>query len=201
MTLIGLLSPRRETATPLARLAPPAATVVLVHETALPGIASDSLAALLVPSGIDQRLFAGHRPWIERFLAGGGTLVFNGLLAYPFLPDLRPFQPLPRRGRSDLQVRIVARHPIYEGVEDDDLTYRRGVAGFYGRGANPPPPGALVLATVGDGAPMDWEWQRPGGGRLLMHAGNDLWMYWDDPTSAARMARQLLDWCLMPETV
>ena len=44
--------------------------------------------------------------------------------------------------------------------------------------------------------PLDWEWSPPEGGSLLMHAGNDIWMYQNDPTTAARMAPQLLDWCL-----
>ncbi|MQU27184.1 hypothetical protein GHO29_11870 [Pseudomonas helleri] len=42
--------------------------------------------------------------------------------------------------------------------------------------------------------PVDWLWQRPGGGQVLMHGGNTMWMYQNDPTSAARIVPQLLDW-------
>ena len=90
--------------------------------------------------------------------------------------------------------------PVFKGVAAEDLTFRRGVAGFYGRGASDPPPGALLLNTVGDDAlAVDWLWRRPGGGRVLLHSGNDLWIHWHDPTSAARIGPQLLDWLLSAE--
>lgn len=151
--------------------------------------------ALLVSGHIDQRALATRSGQLSRFLDGGGILVFNGHVAYPFLPELAPFVPVPGYGLDLLQIRRVAPHPVFDGVAEQDLTYRRGVAGFYGRGHNPPPPGATVLHRLsGHDAPLDWVWQRPAGGTLFMHGGNNLWMYVEDTTSAARIAPQLLDW-------
>ncbi|MDY0072916.1 MAG: hypothetical protein RBR77_09740 [Thauera sp.] len=151
--------------------------------------------AIIVPSHVDQRALAAHAEALEVFLDRGGSLVFNGHLVYPVLRGLECFVPA-RGGRvEDLLVERVAEHPVFEGVELQDLSFRRGVAGFYGRGANPPPPGAQVLHRLkGDGSPVDWYWERPAGGRVLMHGGNPLWMYVDDPSSAARIAPQLLRW-------
>lgn len=176
--------------------APGPARIDTVGETALAGLAPQEIGAILVPMHIDQRLFADNAGWIDSFLTAGGTLVFNGLLAYPFLPDLQPFQPLARNGLGALRIGIAApQHPIFTGIEPDHLTFRRGVAGFYGRGQTPPPPGARVLTTLDRGAvPLDWEWHPPQGGRLLMHPGNDLWMFRDSGTSADRLLPQLLDW-------
>ena len=176
--------------------APGRARIDTVGETALTSLPPHQVGAVLVPMHIDQRLFAANACWIESFLTAGGTLVFNGLLAYPFLPDLQPFQPLARTGLDALKVGIATPpHPIFAGIDADDLTFRRGVAGFYGRGQTPPPPGARTLTTLDRGTvPLDWEWQRPQGGRLLMHPGNDLWMFRDSGTSADRLLPQLLDW-------
>lgn len=200
MITVGFLSCQKDSIPGFLHKPPPGLAIEPIRETAVAGQAPDALRVLLIPADIDQRLFAANQPWLRAFFMAGGALVFNGLLAYPFLDELRPFVPLPKRGREDLRVRKVADHPVFVGVTDDDLSLRRGVAGFYGRGANPPPAGARVLAVVGDApadrVPLDWEWTPPEGGRLLMHAGNNLWMHQDDPTSAARIAPQLLDWCL-----
>lgn len=153
--------------------------------------------ALLISGHHDQRHLQDRTAQLRRFLEDGGTLVFNGHVVRPFLPGLRPFVPVSVPGVEGLRVRRVAPHPVFEGVAEDDLTFRRGVAGFYGRGANPPPAGARVLNTVGaEALPLDWELDFEGGGRLLMHAGNELWGYAQDPTTAARMTPQLFDWIM-----
>lgn len=101
---------------------------------------------------------------------------------------------------TDLEVIRVADHPVWEGVDTADLTFRRGVAGFYGRGANPPPPGARIIHVLGPGRhPVDYEVRPAVGGRLLVHAGADLWNYADSGNTAARMMPQLLDWIAKPE--
>ncbi|HEY0296481.1 MAG TPA: hypothetical protein VGC69_14225 [Bordetella sp.] len=151
--------------------------------------------SLLVPAHADQRFLAGQRERLEVFLLSGGTLVFNGHVAYPFLRWLRPFQPVAHRGLDGLRVHRAEDHPIFEGVDPEHLTFRRGVAGFYARGGNPPAPGARVLHTLGpDALPVDWLLELPGGGRLLVHSGNDLWMYAGGGDSAARVVPQLLAW-------
>lgn len=156
----------------------------------------DPYAALLIPTHADQRYLATLGEKFKRFLGAGKTLVFCGHLAYPFLPELKPFVPLTVQSFEDYRVCRVHEHPIFAGVDTDDLTFRRGVAGFYGRGHNPPPADALVLNRLGSsaGPPVDYVYQRSGGGRVLVHAGNDLWMYAADQTSARRVAPQLLEW-------
>lgn len=151
--------------------------------------------ALLVPMHADQRHLAACRPVVEAYLDAGGAIVFNGHLAHPFLPELARFVPMERPRLADLQVAPAAPHPVFAGLDHREISLRRGVAGFYGRGHNPPPPGATVLNTLGPGrAPVDWLWRRPRGGLVFMHAGNDLWMYAADKTGAARLLPRLLDW-------
>lgn len=151
--------------------------------------------ALLLPAHLDQRYFGTLTDKTTAFLNGGGTLVFNGHVAWPMLPELKPFQPLKQMSLETLRIHRINPHPVFAGVDTDHLTYRRGVAGFYARGCNPPPAGAMVLHGVGpDLLPCDWVYDRPQGGRILMHSGNDLWMYVASPDTTARIAPQLCLW-------
>lgn len=150
---------------------------------------------LLVPAHADQRHLQTLREPLEGWLESGAALVLNGHVAYPFLRWLQPFQPTATPGLEGLRVQRGAAHPVFAGVDAEHLTFRRGVAGFYARGGNPPPSGAQVLNTLGpQRQPIDWLLERPGGGRLLVHSGNDLWMYAGGEDSAARVLPQLLAW-------
>ncbi|WP_269583639.1 hypothetical protein [Roseibium sp. Sym1] len=166
-----------------------------IDHYALEAVDLSAYRALLLPAHLDQRFFGGLSEKIERFLDGGGTLVFNGHVAWPMLPEFEPFQPLDRFNVDALQIHRVTEHPVFEGVSTEHLTYRRGVAGFYARGCNPPPEGATVLHGVGPRRlPCDWVYERPRGGRILMHAGNDLWMYVGSADTTARIPPQLCAW-------
>lgn len=151
--------------------------------------------ALLVPAHADQRYLLEQRALLEAYLESGGTLVVNGHVAYPFLRWLAPFVPGSGAGIAGLRVQRAAPHPVFDGVDPEHLTFRRGVAGFYARGGNPAPAGAQVLNTLGpDAQPIDWVLALPGGGRLLAHSGNDLWMYAGSADSAGRIVPQLFAW-------
>ena len=162
----------------------------------------DGCQGLLVSAHVDQRFLCTMKPELERFVDRGGTVVACGHVAYPFLTELEPFVPLAAPSLSSYTVWRVREHEIFAGVRTDELTFRRGVAGFYGRGHNPPPAGALILHRLGgaDGPPVDWLVERPGGGRVFVHAGNDLWVDVGEPTSAARIAPQLLTWIERPSS-
>ena len=150
---------------------------------------------LLIGLHADQRYLQARRAQIESFLGGGGIVVLCGHVAHPFLAELNPYQPIPDYTVADLAVRRATAHPVWKGVLPEELTWRRGVAGFYGRGANPPPPGATVINTLGPRAcPVDFECRPAVGGRLLVHAGADLWGYASAEDSPRRIMPQLLDW-------
>ncbi|MCC7046619.1 MAG: hypothetical protein IT562_07910 [Alphaproteobacteria bacterium] len=161
----------------------------------LPRIDLARYRGLLVTLHADQRLLARQRGQLEAFLASGGTIVFCGHVAYPIMDELRDFTPIPGYRIDDLRVNLEQPHPVWSGVDAQHLTFRKGVAGFYGRGCNPPPPGARVINTLGKQRwPVDFECRPSAGGRLLVHAGSDLWAYLEADSSASRMGPQLLDW-------
>lgn len=180
----GILS-RRDLAVPVAGI-----DIYALRATGLAGC-----CGLLIGTGCDQRELVERQDKLQAFLDAGNTVVFCGHVAYPFLPGLSEFVPLADFRVNDLRVEKLTRHPVFDGIEPDDLTFRKGVAGFYGRGHNPPPHGAKVLNALGPKRmPVDWLLDYRGGGCLLVHAGNDLWGYGEDDRSAARLPQQLVQW-------
>jgi hypothetical protein len=160
---------------------------------------SDLAAAdgLIVTIYLDQVDFAGRRRDIALFLARGGRIVFNGHVAHPFIDGMAPFVPLAALRRSDLALERLAPHAVFAGVPALAHQAQRGVAGFYGRGHNPPLPGSTFLTGIGaDRLPVDWEWLTPSGGGLFVHGGNDIWGTSDDDSVNALMAARLIDWSL-----
>nr|WP_321981943.1 hypothetical protein [uncultured Cohaesibacter sp.] len=132
--------------------------------------------AVILTIHADQIHLMELKDKFESYLACGGTVLFNGHVAQPFLPELTRFQPLPKRGRNDLIVHREADHPAFDGITGELLSFRKGVSGFYGRGMNPPPEGAFVINSIGaDHWPLDWIVERESGGRIFVHAGNDIW--------------------------
>lgn len=139
----------------------------------------------------DQRHLAGQGDRLQRYIEAGGALIFSGHVAHPFLPGLTPFRPVAQKGLESLRIHLETPHPLTEGLTSDDLTFQRSVAGFYGRGANPPPPDATILTSIGfDHVPVDWL-QRRGKGWLYVHCGNDLWSFYRraDPQGLSALHR------------
>lgn len=132
--------------------------------------------AVLLSMSADQVHLAEMTPKLETYLNGGGTLLINGHVARPFLPELTRYEPMEKRGLKELVIHRESEHPLFEGITAESLTLRKGVAGFYGRGSNPPPQGAVVIHSVGpDRVAVDWIYDRPQGGRIFVHSGVELW--------------------------
>src|SRR5690606_36422086 len=101
--------------------------------------AISAYAALLLPIHADQRFLQQYRNDVDAYLDSGGTLIFNGHAAYPFAREISSFVPVEDARMTDYEIEMLEPHPAFEGVAPYDLSFRRGVAGFYGPGSNPPP--------------------------------------------------------------
>ncbi len=152
--------------------------------------------AVLLSTHCDQQHLNEITDKFDSYLDLGGTVVFNGHVTCPFLPELAPFNPLPKRDLKSLVINREAAHPLYDDIDSDQLTRRKGVAGFYGRGSNPSPPGACVLNSISpERWPVDWIYERPAGGQIFCHSGNDLWGFFGaDFPQGGSFEQRLLDW-------
>lgn len=150
---------------------------------------------LLIGTDADQKYLLKKKPFLDAFLNSGKTVIFCGALAYPFLDGVGKFEKMYYGSYLDYSVTPVAEHPIWSDVQPKDMMMRRGVAGFYARGFNPPPANAVILNTLGSAKhPIDYEYTTVGGGRVVVHSGNNLWLFIDDATTAAKMGTNLIEW-------
>jgi hypothetical protein len=188
-----LLLDAQTSATPLSDESIVRQRMVVEDVYRLPDLDLSLYDALHISGMVDQEFLWQHRDVIARFLDAGKVVVFCGHLLRPWLPGCGTFVPASVTSYRDYIVHIVAPHPVYEGVDARDLTFRRGVAGFFARGHHPQPPGAEVLATLAGGQPITWIDRSTTNGTVFVHAGNDLVEFADDST-AARLGPQLLDW-------
>lgn len=155
-----------------------------------------SASGLIATASVDQVDLLEKRDAIAKLLDMGGRMVINGHVMRPFVEELKSFVPLLSPHRQSFVLTRLADHPVFEGIPADALETNRGVAGFYGRGHNPPPAGATVITGIGpDRLPVDWTWRRPAGGALFVHSGNDLWGVGDDPKIKRLVAERLVGWC------
>lgn len=154
-------------------------------------------AVLVVTSMVDQEHLARHRGVIRAHLDSGGVLVFGGQLHRDWLPGTSHFVPIDPPSLPAYRVTEVAEHAIFTGVDPDDLTFRRGVAGFFARGHHPPPAFAEVLVRLSGGEPVTYLDRVSTAGTIVVHANGDLLGYGSESdNSAARIPGQLLDWAL-----
>jgi hypothetical protein len=157
----------------------------------------DNCCGLIATIYLDQIDFAARGEAVGKFLAQGGRIVFNGHVLRPFVESMRPYVPLAKQRKSDLALERLAPHPVFAGLSASIHQTQKGVAGFYGRGHNPPLPGATHLTGIGpDRLPVDWEWLLPGGGGLFVHSGNDIWSTSDDAAANALVAERIVAWSL-----
>lgn len=142
------------------------------------GLTRDRFAAatgLITTTHLDQIGFLDWQEEVEALLARGGRWFFNGHVLRELVSGLESYIPLKHPKRADYTLTRLSEHPIFAGIDQRDLEENKGVAGFYGRGHNPLPPGGIAVNGIGpDLLPVDWDWPLPGGGRMFSHAGNDL---------------------------
>ncbi|WP_282350931.1 phosphate starvation-inducible protein PhoH [Haloferax volcanii] len=151
-------------------------------------------AGVVISSHADQDYLYRHRDVIREFLDVGGVVVFSGHLATRWLPGAAPFVPRDIEDHTDYVVSEVTSHPVFDGVSMDDLTYQRGVAGFFARGHNPPPAHATAILELPGGEPVVYVDDETTDGTIFAHSGNDLIGFGRRETSAARVPRQLVSW-------
>lgn len=144
---------------------------------------------------LDQDALLGLRPALEAFLDAGGRWFLNGHLLRPLVAGLGLYQPMLAPKRADFTHSSLAPHPIFDGIDPAQLETNRNVAGFYGRGANPMPEGAIAITALRQGrVPVDWLWCRPKGGRIFSHAGNDLGEMGREWGLSEMLQTRILDW-------
>lgn len=167
----------------------------------LPEVDLTGVPGVVVSSQVDQDFLFQYRERIRSFLEAGGVVAFSGHLARRWLPGAGCFEPKSIESHDDYTVVEATPHPVFDGVEMSDLTYQRGVAGFFARGHNPPPEHATTVLRLRDGEPVVYVDDESTAGTIFVHSGNDLVGFGRRDSTAARVPDQLVAWMRAVSTV
>lgn len=151
---------------------------------------------LFVTDFVDQEFLYEQRKKIEAFLQQRKVVIFCGHLFRKWLPGASLFLPKKINHYKDYEVCIAEEHPIFQGVDPYDMTYNKGVAGFFARGYHPLPEGAQVLLAFKDNTPITYIDRQSTPGTILVHAGRDLLAYENQQKTTDRISRQIYEWIM-----
>ena len=149
---------------------------------------------LAINGFVDQEFLVTQKEKIRQFLDQKKIVIFCGNLFCDWLPGGSPFIPKQINSFADYTVSIAKSHPIFEGVLADDMTFNKGVAGFFARGHHPLPIGAEVLLTLPNQEPITYIDRYSTKGTILVHVGNDLFGNMNQNKSTDRISNQLIQW-------
>ncbi len=141
-------------------------------------------AAVIITPNVDQEHLNRQQRQLRDYLDRGGVVIFGGHLHREWLPGASAFIPLTNRSLDGYRVVEVADHPIFRGM-GTELTFRRGVAGFFARGHHPIPAGAEVLTRLFGGEPATYLDRVSTAGTIIVQTTSDLLSY---------CGEALLDW-------
>lgn len=172
------------------------------------------ISGVIIAGDVDQLHLLEHSRLLSDFVRAGGRVLVNGHVQRPFLDGLGNWRRLDYRGPEDLALTRLAAHPVWrdvdlqrlqftlgagrapaEGLADETQLRGEGIAGFYGRGyLLPLPEEAWVINGLGPlHVPVDVEYPL-GGGRVLVHCGNDLEHFASPVRGSAHLLDQLHAW-------
>ncbi|THF75758.1 phosphate starvation-inducible protein PhoH [Cohnella fermenti] len=149
----------------------------------LPNIPLEPYACLVIHGSSDQEFLLKHKDVVANFLNQGKVVLFGGQLFRPWLPGGSSFVPRTIRSHLDYHIAVAKAHPIFADVDPIELTYKKGVAGFFARGHHPVPAGAEVLLTLPDGEPTLYIDRSSTKGTLMVSSGYNLLGYRDGNTT------------------
>lgn len=168
-----------------------------------------SADGLLIASSADHVQLAKYSDELTAFVQYGGRVLVNGQVGLPFIKGLAHWSKLNYRTVGELKPHFVTEHPLWHGVDYQDLHYRTGrpdvhdhkaltaigVAGFYGRGYHVDlPMHADVITGIGPlRLPLDYSF-KIGKGEVVVHAGRDLDKYADPRYSTGAFGPNIAAW-------
>ncbi len=165
-----------------------------VSQYELENLNLEKYQAIIFSMYIDQHLLCSLENKLKSFLKKDKKILFNGHIIKPFFKELEPFIPTPRPTLEEFKIVQLKKHPIYKDINIDTLNARKGVAGFFSRGTNPPPKEAKQFMAIKFAEVIvDWEYE-VNEGILYVHSGNDLWTCMEKEEGNILLFRNIINW-------
>lgn len=148
---------------------------------------------LIIDEYVDQELMFQYKDKVAAFLDAGNVLFFAGHLFKQWIPGANLFVPKPIASHLDYEVKLIG-HPVFAGVKSEDITYSKGVAGFFCRGHHPLPKGAEVMLELAGNIPITYTDRVSSKGAIIVHAGRNLLSKGRADNSSSKIKPQLMVW-------
>lgn len=149
---------------------------------------------MMVPNFIDQENLMMHKNVIEAFLSEGKIVAFFGHLFRPWLPGAPLFMPEKIKHFSDYNLYSVNDSPIFKGVLTEDMTFNKGVAGFFARGHYHADEKSEVHLKFKSGHVCTYVDRHSSEGTVFIHAGRPLHGYYKDGKTTDVLRTQFVEW-------
>lgn len=154
--------------------------------------------AMIIAGLVDQDFLNEEKQIITDFLNEGKLLCFFGNLISDWIPGQKPYEVQEIRWHGDYNLTIVNNHPIFEGVNVDEMTSKMGVKGIFARGSHPAPPNAEIVVTLPGDKAVTFIDRESTKGTIFMHSGSTLFhttgMNPQKGVSTERIPAQMLAW-------
>lgn len=147
---------------------------------------------------VDQDFLAQEQHLFQQFLADGKLVCFFGNLVTGWLPGQKPYEVQQIRWHGDYDLTIEKPHPIFDGVDVNEMTSKMGVKGIFARGSHPAPPKAEILVTLPGEKPVTFIDRVSTNGTIFMHSGSTFFhttgMNPQSGLTTERIPAQMLAW-------
>lgn len=150
---------------------------------------------LLITDFIDQEYLYKERAKIAAFLDAGNIVVSCTHIFRPWLPGVNLFMPKEIRRFEDYSVTIDEQSAIFGDVKQEELTVRKGVAGFFARGFHPVHRDDVeVHIRFTDGTPITYVDRTTTNGTIFVHTSRDIFTYATGNNTSKLVAPRMYDW-------
>ncbi|MFQ3852994.1 hypothetical protein ABLV90_04845 [Staphylococcus sp. 2S1] len=150
--------------------------------------------AIIIPNFVDQEYLYRHKGLINDYLNTKKIIVFFGHLFKPCLPKTALFMPEHIHHFSDYSLTPKHDSSIYANVKTDDMTFNKGVVGFFARGHYQTQPEHEIHLTFQNGHVVTYVDRISTEGTLFMHAGRSLLGYKAQNKTTDYISGQFITW-------
>lgn len=149
---------------------------------------------IMVPNFADQENLYMHKNVFDEFLKEQKIIVFFGHLFRPWLPGAPLFMPEKIKHFSDYNLYPKNNSSIFKGVLTEDMTFKKGVAGFFARGHYYADKNSEIHLIFESGHVCSYADRHSTRGTIFVHAGRSLLGYHSEGKTTDVLRPQFIKW-------
>lgn len=149
---------------------------------------------IIVPNFADQENLYMHKNVVEKFLNEQKIVAFFGHLFRAWLPGASLFMPEKIKHFSDYNLYPENNSTIFSGVLTEDMTFTKGVAGFFARGYYHADEHSEIHLKFKSGHVCSYVDRHSTRGTIFVHGGRSLLSYHSEGKTTDILRPQFIKW-------